>query len=100
MNLSLKNISNIKPNSFSNDSKVKALLGPTNTGKTYYAMDRMLSHRTGIIGFPLRLLARENYDKAVLQLGKSQVALVTGEEKIIPPNAMFFCCTVESLPLE
>ncbi len=100
MNLSLKNISNIKPNSFSNDSKVKALLGPTNTGKTYYAMDRMLSHRTGIIGFPLRLLARENYDKAVLQLGKSQVALVTGEEKIIPPNAKYFCCTVESMPLE
>ncbi len=100
MNLSLKNISNIKPNSFSNDSKVKALLGPTNTGKTYYAMDRMLSHRTGIIGFPLRLLARENYDKAVLQLGKSVVALVTGEEKIIPPNAKYFCCTVESMPLE
>ena len=100
MNLSLKNISNIKPNSFSNDSKVKALLGPTNTGKTYYAMDRMLSHRTGIIGFPLRLLARENYDKAVIQLGKSQVALVTGEEKIIPPNAKYFCCTVESMPLE
>ncbi len=100
MNLSPKNISNIKPNSFSNDSKVKALLGPTNTGKTYYAMDRMLSHRTGIIGFPLRLLARENYDKAVLQLGKSQVALVTGEEKIIPTNAKYFCCTVESMPLE
>ncbi len=100
MNLSLKNISNIKPNSFPNDSKVKALLGPTNTGKTYYAMDRMLSHRTGIIGFPLRLLARENYDKAVLQLGKSQVALVTGEEKIIPPNAKYFCCTVEAMPLE
>ncbi len=100
MNLSLKNISNIKPNSFSNDSKVKALLGPTNTGKTYYAMDRMLSHHSGIIGFPLRLLARENYDKAVLQLGKSQVALVTGEEKIIPVNAKYFCCTVESMPLE
>ncbi len=100
MNLNLKNISNIKPNSSANDSKLKALLGPTNTGKTYYAMDRMLSHRSGIIGFPLRLLARENYDKAVLQLGKSQVALVTGEEKIIPPNAKYFCCTVESMPLE
>ena len=100
MNLNLKNISNTKPNSSSNGSKVKALLGPTNTGKTYYAMDRMLSHRSGIIGFPLRLLARENYDKAVLQLGKSQVALVTGEEKIIPPNAKYFCCTVESMPLE
>ena len=100
MNLNLKNISNIKLNSSSNDYKVKALLGPTNTGKTYYAMDRMLSHRSGIIGFPLRLLARENYDKATLQLGKSQVALVTGEEKIIPPNAKYFCCTVESMPLE
>ena len=81
MNLNLKNISNTKPNSSSNDSKVKALLGPTNTGKTYYAMDRMLSHRSGIIGFPLRLLARENYDKAVLQLGKSQVALVSPSKK-------------------
>ncbi len=80
--------------------KVKALLGPTNTGKTYYAMERMLSHSSGIIGFPLRLLARENYDKAVSEVGKSKVALVTGEEKIIPPNAKYFCCTVESMPLE
>ena len=63
-------------------------------------MDRMLSHSSGIIGFPLRLLARENYDKAVSEVGKSKVALVTGEEKIIPPNAKYFCCTVESMPLE
>ncbi|MDA9882341.1 helicase-related protein [Alphaproteobacteria bacterium] len=80
--------------------KVKAILGPTNTGKTYYAMDRMLAHTSGIIGFPLRLLARENYDKAVSKVGKSNVALVTGEEKIIPPYAKYFCCTVESMPLE
>ncbi|MDC1087408.1 helicase-related protein, partial [Alphaproteobacteria bacterium] len=81
-------------------TKVRAILGPTNTGKTYYAMDRMLAHTSGIIGFPLRLLARENYDKAVSKVGKSNVALVTGEEKIIPPYAKYFCCTVESMPLE
>ena len=95
-----KNVSNIKSDSFDKKNIVKALLGPTNTGKTYYAMERMLSYRSGVIGFPLRLLARENYDKAVLQVGKSQVALVTGEEKIIPPKAKYFCCTVESMPLE
>ena len=82
------------------NSSIKALLGPTNTGKTYYAMDRMLSHKSGIIGFPLRLLARENYEKAIIQVGKENVALVTGEEKIIPPFAKYFCCTVESMPLE
>ena len=88
------------PKNLHKGSFVKALLGPTNTGKTYYAMDRMLSHNSGIIGFPLRLLARENYDKAVIQVGKENVALVTGEEKIIPPRAKYFCCTVESMPLE
>ncbi len=92
MNSIRKNLSNKNPN-------VKAILGPTNTGKTYYAMDRMLAHSSGVIGFPLRLLARENYDKAVSQVGISQVALVTGEEKIIPPYAKYFCCTVESMPL-
>ena len=96
-----KNIySNSVLKSLEGKSQVKALLGPTNTGKTYYAMERMLAHRSGIIGFPLRLLARENYEKAVLLVGKAQVALVTGEEKIIPPNAKYFCCTVESMPLE
>ena len=100
MNITSKNVSNIKSNSFDKKNSVKALLGPTNTGKTHYAMERMLSYRSGVIGFPLRLLARENYDKAVLQVGKSQVALVTGEEKIIPPKAKYFCCTVESMPLE
>ncbi len=100
MNLSSKKQSNFRHSSINENIKVKALLGPTNTGKTYYAMERMLSHSSGIIGFPLRLLARENYDKAVSEVGKSKVALVTGEEKIIPPNAKYFCCTVESMPLE
>ena len=100
MSLSSKKRSNLRHSSINENIKVKALLGPTNTGKTYYAMERMLSHSSGIIGFPLRLLARENYDKAVSEVGKSKVALVTGEEKIIPPNAKYFCCTVESMPLE
>ncbi len=100
MNLSSKKQSNFRFWSRNENFKVKALLGPTNTGKTYYAMERMLSHSSGIIGFPLRLLARENYDKAVSEVGKSKVALVTGEEKIIPPNAKYFCCTVESMPLK
>ena len=84
----------------SKETILKAILGPTNTGKTFYAMDRMLSHKTGMIGFPLRLLARENYDKAVGKVGKNNVALVTGEEKIIPSNAKFYCCTVEAMPIE
>ena len=92
-------MNSIRKNISTKNSKVKAILGPTNTGKTYYAMDRMLAHSSGVIGFPLRLLARENYDKAVSQVGISQVALVTGEEKIIPPYAKYFCCTVESMPL-
>ncbi len=100
MSLSSKKQSNLRHSSLNENIKVKALLGPTNTGKTYYAMERMLSHSSGIIGFPLRLLARENYDKAVSEVGKSKVALVTGEEKIIPSNAKYFCCTVESMPLE
>ena len=79
---------------------VTAVLGPTNTGKTYLAMDRLLSYSSGIIGFPLRLLARENYERAVALKGTNKVALITGEEKIIPPNAMYFICTVESMPLE
>ncbi len=82
------------------DSRVMALLGPTNTGKTHFAIDRMLGHASGIIGFPLRLLARENYDRVVAIKGAGQVALVTGEEKIVPAGARYFCCTVESMPLE
>ena len=77
-----------------------AVLGPTNTGKTHLAIDRMLGHSTGMIGFPLRLLARENYDRVARIKGASRVALVTGEEKIVPPNAVYFVCTVESMPLD
>ena len=81
-------------------SPVIALLGPTNTGKTYTAMERMLAHQSGIMGFPLRLLARENYEKACAIKGKACVALITGEEKIIPARAQFYMCTVESMPLD
>src|SRR5512138_679664 len=81
-------------------SRVTAVLGPTNTGKTYLAIDRMLGHSSGMIGFPLRLLARENYDRIVRVKGAGQVALVTGEEKILPPGARYFCCTVESMPVD
>lgn len=79
---------------------VTAVLGPTNTGKTHYAIERMLGHMSGMIGFPLRLLARENYDRVVREKGAARVALVTGEEKIIPPRAAYFICTVESMPLD
>jgi ATP-dependent RNA helicase SUPV3L1/SUV3 len=79
---------------------VTAVLGPTNTGKTYLAIERMLGHRTGMMGFPLRLLARENYDRVCRQVGERYTALVTGEEKIIPPEARYFLCTVESMPLD
>jgi ATP-dependent RNA helicase SUPV3L1/SUV3 len=81
-------------------SRVTAVLGPTNTGKTYLAVERMLGHRTGMIGFPLRLLARENYDRIRKIKGDNAVALVTGEEKIVPPRAAYFVCTVESMPLD
>lgn len=77
-----------------------AVLGPTNTGKTHYAIERMLGHASGMIGFPLRLLARENYDRVVAAKGAARVALVTGEEKIIPPRADYFICTVESMPTD
>ncbi len=77
---------------------LSALLGPTNTGKTYYAVERMLAHHSGIMGFPLRLLARENYDRVVALRGREAVALVTGEEKIIPASARYYMCTVEAMP--
>jgi len=80
--------------------RVIAVLGPTNTGKTYLAFERMLAHGSGIMGFPLRLLARENYDRAVKLKGERQVALITGEEKIIPPFAKYYFCTVESMPID
>ena len=81
-------------------ARIVAVLGPTNTGKTHLALERMLGHATGMIGFPLRLLARENYDRAVKLKGRAQVALITGEEKIVPPGARYFFCTVESMPME
>lgn len=84
----------------SGSGRVLAVLGPTNTGKTFLAVERMLAHHKGMIGFPLRLLARENYDKIVAIRGAGQVALVTGEEKIIPPNPKYYVCTVESMPLD
>ena len=79
-------------------NQVKALLGPTNTGKTFVAIEEMLKYESGIFGFPLRLLAREVYDKCVSQVGLDKVALITGEEKIIPSTADYFICTVESMP--
>ena len=78
--------------------KIIALLGPTNTGKTYVAIEKMLEFDTGIFGLPLRLLAREVYDKCVQKVGVEKVALITGEEKIIPSTANYFICTVESMP--
>ncbi len=80
--------------------RLTAVLGPTNTGKTYLAVERMLGHASGMIGFPLRLLARENYDRIRRLRGDRAVALVTGEEKIIPGGASYFVCTVESMPLD
>jgi ATP-dependent RNA helicase SUPV3L1/SUV3 len=79
-------------------SRTLAVLGPTNTGKTHYAIERMLGYPTGIIGLPLRLLAREVYDKIVAVRGPSVVALVTGEERIVPPRAKYWVCTVEAMP--
>ncbi len=81
-------------------NKITAVLGPTNTGKTFLAVETMLSFDTGMIGFPLRLLAREVYDKVVAKINPSKVALITGEEKIIPLNAKYFLCTVESMPID
>ena len=80
------------------EENLLAILGPTNTGKTYAAFEKLFSYSSGIFGFPLRLLARENYDKAVKRIGLSKVALITGEEKILPKEAKYFFCTVESMP--
>src|ERR1700691_6796546 len=84
----------------SRTARLWAVLGPTNTGKTRLAIERMLGHQSGMIGFPLRLLARENYDRIVKLKGARAVALITGEEKILPPNPSYFVCTVESMPLD
>jgi len=81
-----------------NKKRITAVLGPTNTGKTHLAVDTMLEYSSGILGFPLRLLAREIYDKCVKKVGTEKVALITGEEKIIPRSPNYYICTVESMP--
>ena len=81
-------------------SRISAVLGPTNTGKTHYAIERMLAHRTGVIGLPLRLLAREVYDRIVATRGPSVAALVTGEERIVGERAHYWVCTVEAMPTD
>ena len=81
-------------------NKITAVLGPTNTGKTHLAIETMLSFESGMIGFPLRLLAREVYEKVIKKISLDKVALITGEEKIIPPDAKYFLCTVESMPID
>jgi len=81
-----------------NLQRITAVLGPTNTGKTHLAVETMLEYKSGIIGFPLRLLAREIFDKCVNKIGAEKVALITGEEKIIPKSAKYYICTVESMP--
>jgi len=82
------------------EDKITAVLGPTNTGKTFLAIETMLSFDSGMIGFPLRLLAREVYDKIIKKINPNNVALITGEEKIIPSNAKYYLCTVESMPID
>lgn len=79
-------------------SPITALLGPTNTGKTHRAIERMLSYDSGMIGLPLRLLAREVYDRVVAEVGEQRVALVTGEEKRVPARPSYWVCTVEAMP--
>jgi ATP-dependent RNA helicase SUPV3L1/SUV3 len=86
--------------SAASDGLVRAILGPTNTGKTHLAIERMCAHSSGVIGFPLRLLAREVYDRVVQMKGASQVALITGEERIVPQTARYYLCTAESMPVQ
>ena len=81
-----------------NFNRITAVLGPTNTGKTHLAVETMLEFESGIMGFPLRLLAREIFDKCVKKVGLEKVALITGEEKIIPKSPKYYVCTVESMP--
>ncbi|WEK44338.1 MAG: helicase-related protein [Candidatus Sphingomonas colombiensis] len=82
------------------NARVTAVLGPTNTGKTHLAVERMAAHSSGMIGFPLRLLAREVYDRVVAMKGADRVALITGEERIVPKDARWFLCTAESMPTD
>ena len=86
--------------SAASDGILRAILGPTNTGKTYLAIERMCAHSSGVIGFPLRLLAREVYDRVVQMKGANQVALITGEERIVPQGARYYLCTAESMPVQ
>src|ERR1700745_3709185 len=90
--------SNVARESRTRGAGVTAVLGPTNTGKTHLAIERMLAHSSGMIGLPLRLLAREVYKKVVERVGSDAVALVTGEEKIKPPSPRFWVSTVEAMP--
>lgn len=82
---------------------LRIVLGPTNTGKTHLAMERLLAHSSGMIGLPLRLLAREVYDRCLRgdfgHVHKADLALITGEEKILPPKARYFICTTEAMPI-
>lgn len=87
-----------EPMNIESRSRVTAILGPTNTGKTHYAIERMLAHRTGVIGLPLRLLAREVYDRIVKARGPSVVALITGEERIVPDRVQYWVATTEAMP--
>src|SRR3546814_18565257 len=84
----------------SSSQPVKAVLGPTNTGKTHLAVERLTAHSSGMIGFPLRLLAREVYDRVVQITGAAQVGLITGEERIMPPEARYLLGPMEALPAE
>ena len=81
-----------------NSKRITAVLGPTNTGKTHLAVETMMEFKSGIFGLPLRLLAREIFDKCVSKVGAEKVALITGEEKIIPRSPKYYICTVESMP--
>ncbi|MDX5361585.1 MAG: disulfide oxidoreductase [Alphaproteobacteria bacterium] len=92
-------MSRIQPSTSPLPGRATAVLGPTNTGKTHFALERMMAHRSGMIGLPLRLLAREVYDKVVRVKGPAAVALVTGEEKIVPAHPSYWVCTVESMPV-
>ena len=89
-----------RPPRKNSDSRIKAVLGPTNTGKTHLAIERLCAHSSGMIGFPLRLLAREVYDRVCVIKGADKVALITGEERIEPPGARWHLCTVEAMPVE
>src|SRR6266550_4662127 len=88
------------PAPFKRHRRLTAVLGPTNTGKTHFAIERMLGHRSGMIGLPLRLLAREVFDKIVRLRSRADVALITGEERIVPKFPRFFVCTVEAMPVD